>query len=123
MFFYLYFKQLASQLSLASFLLASQLLFPPLSHQTLSLLTIPVLSLFSHSFAFYFSSIGIGFMFATSWKLTLLALVVMPAISVAIQKFGRFFHELSHKTQAAAAATVSIAKVLSVIYKTQCLTK
>ncbi|WRX08687.1 Peptidase M1 [Theobroma cacao] len=41
----------------------------------------------------------------------MLALVVMPAISVAIQKFGHFFHELSHKTQAAAAATVSIAKV------------
>ncbi|CAK7323228.1 unnamed protein product [Dovyalis caffra] len=54
--------------------------------------------------------IGLGFMFATSWKLTLLALVVVPAISVAVRQFGRFLRELSHKTQAAAAAAASIAE-------------
>ncbi|KAK4801279.1 hypothetical protein SAY86_021766 [Trapa natans] len=54
--------------------------------------------------------IGLGFMFATSWKLTLLALVVVPAISVAVRKFGRFLKELSHKTQAAAAVAASIAE-------------
>ncbi|KAK9198775.1 hypothetical protein WN944_013961 [Citrus x changshan-huyou] len=54
--------------------------------------------------------IGLGFMFATSWKLTLLALVVVPAISVAVRKFGRFLRELSHKTQAAAATAASIAE-------------
>ncbi|KAL5748978.1 hypothetical protein ACOSP7_026014 [Xanthoceras sorbifolium] len=54
--------------------------------------------------------IGLGFMFTTSWKLTLLALVVVPAISVAVRKFGRFVRELSHKTQAAAAQAASIAE-------------
>ncbi|KAM0937505.1 putative bacterial ABC-type protein transporter [Dioscorea sansibarensis] len=54
--------------------------------------------------------IGLGFMFTTSWKLTLLALVIVPAISVAVRKFGRFLRELSHKTQAAAAIAASIAE-------------
>lgn len=54
--------------------------------------------------------IGLGFMFATSWKLTLLSLAVVPAISVAVRQFGRFLCELSHKTQAAAAASASIAE-------------
>lgn len=54
--------------------------------------------------------IGLGFMFATSWKLTLLALVVVPPISVAVRKFGRFLRDLAHKTQAAAAAASSIAE-------------
>ncbi|KAL8141883.1 hypothetical protein V2J09_014915 [Rumex salicifolius] len=54
--------------------------------------------------------IGLGFMFTTSWKLTLLALAVVPLISVAVRKFGRYVRELSHKTQAAAAAASSIAE-------------
>ncbi|CAH9057378.1 unnamed protein product [Cuscuta epithymum] len=54
--------------------------------------------------------IGLGFMYTTSWKLTLLALVVVPAISVGVRKFGRYMRELSHKTQAAAAAASSIAE-------------
>ncbi|CAI0450088.1 unnamed protein product [Linum tenue] len=54
--------------------------------------------------------IGLFFMFSTSWKLTLLALVVVPVISMAVRKFGRFLRELSHKTQAAAAAAASIAE-------------
>ncbi|KAH8487143.1 hypothetical protein H0E87_025933 [Populus deltoides] len=54
--------------------------------------------------------IGLGFMLATSWKLTLLALVVVPAISVAVSQFGRFLREISHRTQAAAAASASIAE-------------
>lgn len=54
--------------------------------------------------------IGLAFMFATSWKLTLLALLVVPGISIAVRKFGRFLRELSHKTQAAAAAAASIAE-------------
>ncbi|KAJ0049258.1 hypothetical protein Pint_16278 [Pistacia integerrima] len=54
--------------------------------------------------------VGLAFMFATSWKLTLLALAVVPAISIAVRKFGRFLRELSHKTQAAAAAAASIAE-------------
>lgn len=41
----------------------------------------------------------------------MLALVVVPAISVAVRKFGRFLRELSHKTQAAAATAASIAEV------------
>lgn len=40
-----------------------------------------------------------------------LALAVVPGISVAVRKFGRFLRELSHKTQAAAAAAASIAEV------------
>ncbi|KAB1216822.1 ABC transporter B family member 25 [Morella rubra] len=54
--------------------------------------------------------IGLGFMFATSWQLTLLSLAVVPAISVAVRQFGRFLRELSSKTQAAAAAASSIAE-------------
>eukprot|EP00262_Sarcandra_glabra_P021430 TRINITY_DN908_c0_g1_i2.p1 TRINITY_DN908_c0_g1~~TRINITY_DN908_c0_g1_i2.p1 ORF type:complete len:664 (+),score=104.49 TRINITY_DN908_c0_g1_i2:60-2051(+) len=54
--------------------------------------------------------IGLGFMFGTSWKLTLLSLAVVPAISVAVRKFGRYLRELSHKTQAAAAVAASIAE-------------
>lgn len=54
--------------------------------------------------------IGLSFMFATSWKLTLLALAVVPVISVAVRQFGRFLRELSHKTQAAAAVASSIAE-------------
>ncbi|XP_010552477.1 PREDICTED: ABC transporter B family member 27 [Tarenaya hassleriana] len=54
--------------------------------------------------------IGIGFMFTSSWKLTLLALVVVPLISIAVKQFGRYLRELSHKTQAAAAVAASIAE-------------
>ncbi|XP_008778485.2 ABC transporter B family member 25 [Phoenix dactylifera] len=54
--------------------------------------------------------IGLCFMFSTSWKLTLLALAIVPAISVAVRKFGRYLRELSHKTQAAAAVASSIAE-------------
>lgn len=54
--------------------------------------------------------IGLGFMFQTSWKLTLLALAVVPVISVGVRKFGRYVRELSHKTQAAAAMAASIAE-------------
>ncbi|KAL0342444.1 UNVERIFIED_CONTAM: ABC transporter B family member 25 [Sesamum calycinum] len=54
--------------------------------------------------------IGLGFMLATSWKLTLLALVVVPVISIAVRQFGRYLRELSHKTQAAAAVAASIAE-------------
>ncbi|EPS68961.1 hypothetical protein M569_05805, partial [Genlisea aurea] len=54
--------------------------------------------------------IGIGFMFTSSWKLTLLALVVVPVISVGVRMFGRYLKELSHATQAAAAVAASIAE-------------
>ncbi|CAH1431380.1 unnamed protein product [Lactuca virosa] len=54
--------------------------------------------------------IGIGFMFTTSWKLTLLALVVVPLISIAVRQVGRYLREVSHKTQAAAAVASSIAE-------------
>ncbi|KAI4335889.1 hypothetical protein L6164_014487 [Bauhinia variegata] len=54
--------------------------------------------------------IGIGYMFATSWKLTLLALAVVPAISVAVHRFGRFVRGLSHKIQDAAAGAASVAE-------------
>ncbi|KAL4574454.1 hypothetical protein LXL04_021286 [Taraxacum kok-saghyz] len=54
--------------------------------------------------------IGLGFMFATSWKLTLLALVVVPGISIAVRQVGRYLREVSHKTQTAAAVASSIAE-------------
>ncbi|XP_072086698.1 ABC transporter B family member 25 isoform X3 [Arachis hypogaea] len=53
---------------------------------------------------------GLSFMFATSWKLTLLALAVVPVISVAVCKFRHFLRELSHKIQTAAAVASSIAE-------------
>ncbi|KAF7838546.1 ABC transporter B family member 25 [Senna tora] len=63
-----------------------------------------VLSCFSTSF------IGLVFMFSTSWKLTLLALLVVPPTFVAVRKLGAFLRDLSHKTQAAAAEAASIAE-------------
>ncbi|KAK4567981.1 hypothetical protein RGQ29_003657 [Quercus rubra] len=54
--------------------------------------------------------IGLSFMFATSWKLTLFVLAVVPALSVAVCKFGLFLTVLSSKTQAAAAEASSIAE-------------
>ncbi|KAL9691005.1 hypothetical protein QQ045_011422 [Rhodiola kirilowii] len=54
--------------------------------------------------------IGLAFMFSTSWRLTGLALVVVPVTSVAVRQFGRFLRELAHKTQAAAAVASSIAE-------------
>ncbi|KAL3526609.1 hypothetical protein ACH5RR_011265 [Cinchona calisaya] len=54
--------------------------------------------------------IGIAFMFSSSWKLTLLALAVVPVISVSVRKFGRYLRELAHATQAAAAVAASIAE-------------
>nr|GMD37523.1 ABC transporter B family member 25-like [Ipomoea batatas] len=54
--------------------------------------------------------IGVGFMFTTSWELTLLGLVVVPAISIGIRRFGQYMRELSHKTQAAAAMASSVAE-------------
>ncbi|KAG6502176.1 hypothetical protein ZIOFF_042065 [Zingiber officinale] len=46
------------------------------------------------------------------WNLlgTVLALVVVPAIYIAVRKFGRYLRELSHQTQAAAAVAASIAE-------------
>lgn len=49
--------------------------------------------------------------YLNSWSV--LALAVVPPISVCVRKFGRFLRELSHKTQAAAAASSSIAEVHS----------
>ncbi|XP_022751947.1 ABC transporter B family member 27-like [Durio zibethinus] len=54
--------------------------------------------------------VGIGFMFSSSWKLTLLAMVVVPVIAVAIRKFGRYLKQLSYTTQAAAALAASVAE-------------
>ncbi|PKA65880.1 ABC transporter B family member 25 [Apostasia shenzhenica] len=75
--------------------------------------------------------IGLVFMFSTSWRLTrrlelqgaqisklstftfnltVLSLAIVPVMSVAVRKFGRFLRELSHKTQAAAAVAASIAE-------------
>lgn len=54
--------------------------------------------------------IGIGFMISSSWKLALLALAVVPLISVGVRMFGRYLRELSHATQAAAAVAASIAE-------------
>lgn len=41
----------------------------------------------------------------------MLALVVVPVISVGVRTFGRYLRELSHQTQAAAAVASSIAEV------------
>ncbi|CAK7335353.1 unnamed protein product [Dovyalis caffra] len=42
--------------------------------------------------------------------LIVLALAIVPVISVAVKKFGRYLRELSHATQAAAAVAASIAE-------------
>lgn len=45
----------------------------------------------------------------------MLALVVVPVISIAVRQFGRYVRELSHKTQAAAAVASSIAEVFPLL--------
>ncbi|XP_039005317.1 ABC transporter B family member 27-like [Hibiscus syriacus] len=54
--------------------------------------------------------VGIGFMFSSSWKLTLLSLAVVPVVAVAMHRFGRYLKQLSHTTQAAAAVAASVAE-------------
>ncbi|KAI4346696.1 hypothetical protein L6164_007569 [Bauhinia variegata] len=56
------------------------------------------------------ASIGVGFMFSSSQKLTLLALAVVPIVSIAVKKVGRFLRDLSLRTQAAAALAASVAE-------------
>ena len=51
------------------------------------------------------------FFFFFYYHCLVLALVVVPLISVAVKMFGRYLRELSHKTQAAAAVAASIAEV------------
>lgn len=46
----------------------------------------------------------------------MLALVVVPVISVAVKQFGRYLRELSHTTQAAAAVAASIAEVSNLFF-------
>lgn len=43
--------------------------------------------------------------------IAVLALIIVPAISLGIRAFGKYLRELSHKTQAAAAVAASIAEV------------
>ncbi|PPS00152.1 hypothetical protein GOBAR_AA20527 [Gossypium barbadense] len=54
--------------------------------------------------------IGIGFMFSSSWKLTLLSLVVVPVTAVTMRRFRRYLKQLSHTIQAAAAVAASVAE-------------
>ncbi|KAL1141996.1 hypothetical protein V6Z11_A11G068300 [Gossypium hirsutum] len=49
-------------------------------------------------------------MYSSSWKLTLLSLVVVPVAAVAMRRFGRYLKQLSHTTQAAAAVAASVAE-------------
>lgn len=41
----------------------------------------------------------------------MLALLVVPGISLGIRAFGKYLRELSHRTQAASAVAASIAEV------------
>ncbi|KAK8587719.1 hypothetical protein V6N12_022201 [Hibiscus sabdariffa] len=54
--------------------------------------------------------IGIGFMFSSSWKLTLLSLAIVPVVAVGMFRFGRYLKQLSHTTQAAAAVAASVSE-------------
>jgi ABC-type multidrug transport system fused ATPase/permease subunit len=53
--------------------------------------------------------IGVGMMFWTSWRLTLLALGVTPAVVLFVAHFGRALRQLSKETRAAAAEASSLA--------------
>lgn len=53
--------------------------------------------------------------------LPVLALAVVPVISVAVRQFGRYLRELSHSTQAAAAVASSIAEVSMLSFSTNLL--
>ena len=46
----------------------------------------------------------------------MLALAIVPAISLGIRAFGKYLRELSHKTQAAAAVAAAIAEVCYMIF-------
>ncbi|KAB2055895.1 hypothetical protein ES319_A11G068600v1 [Gossypium barbadense] len=49
-------------------------------------------------------------MFSSSWKLTLLSLVVVPVTAVTMRRFRRYLKQLSHTIQAAAAVAASVAE-------------
>ena len=53
--------------------------------------------------------IGIGMMLYTSWRLTLLALAVTPAVVLFVAHFGRALRQLSKETRSAAAEASSLA--------------
>lgn len=55
------------------------------------------------------------FYFIITFFCEVLALVVVPIISVAVRYFGRYLRELSHATQAAAAVAASIAEVCLIL--------
>lgn len=54
--------------------------------------------------------LGLSYMFATSWKLTCLALIIVPVVSIGIRSFGMYLRSLSQKTQAASAAAAGVAE-------------
>ena len=53
--------------------------------------------------------VALAMMLATSWRLTLLALVVTPAVGLAVAHFGRSLRQLSKDTRTAAADASSVA--------------
>jgi len=53
--------------------------------------------------------IGVGMMLWTSWRLTLLALGVTPAVALFVAHFGRALRQLSKQTREAAAEASSLA--------------
>jgi len=54
-------------------------------------------------------TVALGAMFATSWQLTLLALLVTPAVAALVIFFGRGLRQLSKDTRNAAAEASSLA--------------
>eukprot|EP00850_Spirogloea_muscicola_P002434 SM000009S23563 [mRNA] locus=s9:776272:781348:- [translate_table: standard] len=54
--------------------------------------------------------LGLGYMFFTSWELTLMTMVVIPVVSLGARSYGRYLRELSQQTQAASAAANAVAE-------------
>jgi hypothetical protein len=60
---------------------------------------------------YHFGGLGVSDILTRIDLHAVLALLIVPAISLGIRAFGKYLRELSHKTQAAAAVAASIAEV------------
>ena len=53
------------------------------------------------------AGLGLAFMGSTSWRLTVLACVIIPPVSIIVRSYGRYLRDLSRRTQVRTSDTPS----------------
>jgi ATP-binding cassette subfamily B protein len=64
---------------------------------------------------------GVAYLFVVSWKLTLIMLLIVPAVAVCARLYGRFAKKLSKETRTALAEASEVAEESMVRIHTCCL--